>query len=118
MNDPIRFRFQLAAAARPYPCAFCASRFALKSSLRRHVRSQHANHPEREVMLRKAFECRLCHSEFTTNSDLWFHRQTVHGAEGRVSNLTKGTASDTTDGSQGERCTDEKDEENEVDDQG
>lgn len=31
-------------------------------------------------MLRKAFECRLCHSEFTTNSDLWFHRQTVHGA--------------------------------------
>ncbi|OQR79006.1 hypothetical protein BIW11_06032 [Tropilaelaps mercedesae] len=110
----------VAPSARPYPCAFCASRFALKSSLRRHVRSQHANHPEREVMLRKAFECRLCHSEFTTNSDLWFHRQTVHGAGtgGRAApNLRN--ASEGADGTTlvEDACAGDGEDENDLDDE-
>ncbi|XP_003744819.1 myoneurin [Galendromus occidentalis] len=71
------------ASDKPYPCpCCCTARFALKSSLRRHVKTHHGDHPNRHDALRKAFECRICHQEFKTNSDLWHHRTTDHNQSG------------------------------------
>jgi len=71
------------ATDKPYPCpCCCTARFALKSSLRRHVKTHHGDHRNRHDALRKAFECRICHQEFKTNSDLWHHRTTDHNQPG------------------------------------